>query len=323
MSAITETTTIEEHILAFAKYAKSSDDEAIKKASDNLLLFFEANKNKIDLNKGNIFEEIYFQETDKSESNDFYKISNYQFFSEFSNCYDKLKNNYLNEEEATAEFRKKAENIKEIEQNFPKLEKEFNVNCEFKNTKEELQKEISEIKSGFTKPQDIKFDDLFENFKLKVQPQEMIEFINDKKQNEFPFKNQDTLKNPKFMRSFYKEMLSKSNSEIQDMINKVREKNRILQNEINEFKKEKTDLLTKLDQELNTNKNLSTINENKEEILSTELAMNEIVEKQKTDDKQEAMQKTDEKISENLQKDMQEIQEVSDIKTNNIKKRYR
>lgn len=326
MSAITTT---EEHILAFAKYARNSDDETIVQASDNLLLLFEANKNKMDLNGNNAFEELYFQEIERSgnESETFYKLNNYQIFTEFSKCYDKLKDNSLNEEEATQEFKDKVETIKGLEASFAELEKEFSINCELKDEKETLKAEIAELQSGFTQPEPIKFDDLFGNFTLKVQPQEMINFINDKEQTEFPFKSQDTLKNPAFMRSFYKEMLGKSNLEIQDMIKKVKDKNRALEREINEFKAQKTALLVELNQALTANQALSTVSQNKEEILSAELAMDTAQKisndpQEATDQDQQAMKtdkgaEEDQKVDE-PQKEVEQNQQIAEAKTEQL-----
>ncbi|OCS21944.1 hypothetical protein CFVI97532_07020 [Campylobacter fetus subsp. venerealis cfvi97/532] len=314
MSAITTT---EEHILAFAKYARNSDDKTIVQASDSLLLLFEANKNKMDLNGNNAFEKLYFQEIERSgnEGETFSKLNNYQIFTEFSNCYDKLKNSSLDEEQATEEFKDKVETIKGFEANFAELEKEFSINCELKDEKETLKAEIAELQRGFTQPEPIKFDDLFGNFTLKIQPQEMVNFINDKEQTEFPFKSQDTLKNPAFIHSFYKEMLGKSNFEIQDMIKKVKDKNRALEREINEFKAQKTALLVELNQALTANQTLSTVNQNKEEILSAELAM---------DTAQNVETKTEQPDDNSIpdwQKEMLKVQEDQDEKNN--KKRLR
>lgn len=262
--------TTEEHILAFAKYARSSDDENMREISDNMLLFFEANKNRIDLNAENAFEELYYKEVEKSqnESESLSKISNFQIFTEFSNCYDKLKTSALNEDEATAEFKEKVKDIQEFENNFVTLQGELSKNLELQDEKEQLKTEIKGLKNGFVESEPIKFDDLFEGFSLKVQPVQMFEFINNKEQNEFPFSNEDTLKNTKFIYAFYKETLGKSNHEIRNMIEKVKEKNRILEQEINEFKNEKAALLTELAENLSENQKLTQLKTNQDEALA-------------------------------------------------------
>ena len=155
----------------------------------------------------------------------------------------------------------------------------------------------------------------------------MINFINDKEQTEFPFKSQDTLKNPAFMRSFYKEMLGKSNLEIQDMIKKVKDKNRALEREINEFKAQKTALLVELNQALTANQALSTVSQNKEEILSAELAMDTAQKisndpQEATDQDQQAMKtdkgaEEDQKVDE-PQKEVEQNQQIAEAKTEQL-----
>ncbi|CAD7289510.1 hypothetical protein LMG7974_01587 [Campylobacter majalis] len=281
--------TIEEYVLAFAKYAKDSDDDSIKQIGESMLLFFEANKNKVDLNTENAFMDLYYQEMidrTPNENESIVRLLNYQIFLEFTKCYDNLKSNILNEDEATKEFKEQMENIKSLEKTFTSLQDELNQNSNLKNKKEQLELEIKGLESGFLEPEPIKYNDLFDGYELKIQPKEMIDFINNKEQIEFPFNSQDTLKNPSFMKSFYMQTLAMSNNEIQKLINQVKEKNHILEQEINAFKNEKTALLLKLSQTLSENNTLTSIKYNQEEAIS-ESIVSEISEEKQTEVKNE------------------------------------
>ena len=112
----------------------------------------------------------------------------------------------------------------------------------------------------------------------------MINFIENKDQVEFPFKSQDTLKNPTFMRSFYREMLSKSSTEIQQLVEQVRKKNQALRAEINELRNKKATLLNTLDEELELNKKLTNFNDNKEDMLINKMEKANVDEAQKESD---------------------------------------
>ena len=97
------------------------------------------------------------------------------------------------------------------------------------------------------------------NSEQRVSPGEMLNFINDSTQIQFPFSAQKTINDKKFLTEFHKELKGKSTQELQKLIDNMRAKNDALRQEIAELNDKKRKLLETLKNEVNISNKLTAV----------------------------------------------------------------
>lgn len=131
------------------------------------------------------------------------------------------------------------------------LESELLVNANLSQAKtlQEFHKNLNQEPQNFAK---ISQSQSLNNENLKVSPDEMLSYIKDKNSIIFPFSKESTLENKDFMKAFRAVLNTKSNDELEMLLNLMKAKNKALRAELKNLNT-KNHLL----EELQDNENLS------------------------------------------------------------------
>ena len=264
---------IYETIRSLNDFANIKKDEEFIDFTQRLLTFVESQKNIVNINNHETFKGLIKQhllENDNADELDkkqgylamsiSYSLLNYGMldFEKFYNEYKELfKEKMLDVQKPYDDYKEDIANQSAEHQELIDLLKENEALTESTRRDDELQEsEALEKQKSQTSENEIQNEHLQEKDKKgkikPIEPDSMLAFINNEEVIEFPFSREESLDNPKFIRKFHERLNAFKRSDIQALIDKVKAKNEILKQRIEEFDKEK-----RLIKELNENQELS------------------------------------------------------------------
>lgn len=270
---------IEKSILLLNEFAKNTKDQNFIEFSTNLFYFVNKNKIEHNINEFATFKELIekefvrerkIEELSKTETS--YIASSLHLAKEayngniqggdfYKNFYE-LHNGFLSqiriektEEENIVDVIPETEQ-KSLIQTFSNKLFDFVKNANFlKKSKQE----IKEFKSSNSKELAI-IDDFYEAEEIKEPSvNELLAFIKNKEQIEFPFPAEKTSK--KFMKELNLKLMKMGTDEIKSLIAELKAKNEILRQEIESLNSEKENLIKEFNKEILNNENLTNISE--------------------------------------------------------------
>lgn len=235
---------IHNDILNLYDFSLNTQDNDFKEFTNNLLCFCEEQKEKVNINDIETFK-ILIQQQLKAES---YKdillhllsILEQKGFIDYEDFYKTFKKSFK-----TQENKEQDKDLKSL------LESELLVNANLSQAKtlQEFHKNLNQEPQNFAK---ISQSQSLNNENLKVSPDEMLSYIKDKNSIIFPFSKESTLENKDFMKAFRAVLNTKSNDELEMLLNHMKAKNKALRAELKNLNT-KNHLL----EELQDNENLS------------------------------------------------------------------
>lgn len=264
------------------EYANTlSNDVHFKEFSHKLFSFAEKLKYEKNIND----KEIFIEELQKQILINYEEDKNYKdfFFIQASAlALEMEKNNFIDMEKYYENFRKAYQDLKEKEEQesekdllsddpqknelinefLSQLDENENLSLE----KDEVTHQISSYEKALKSDDFIlPVEDELKEEDEKVKPSELIAFIKDEKQIDYPFDREATLKNRSFMKGFKKELRSLGTKELEEMIQAMKTKNEALRQEIENLNQQKENLLQQLQGEMVINSNLSLVKDLQEE----------------------------------------------------------
>ncbi|MCL4573349.1 hypothetical protein [Campylobacter coli] len=283
------------------------EDKEFIEFAKKLKMFSDSIKNDVNINEKNVF----IQELDKKMKEENFLEENYKdlffnqaksFVNEYENngfiMFDNFQKNFIKEfNNKNLSTEKKILNTeKDLEEELITLLSENKENMDIFNKEKAdlLNKKIFLEKQIIVRSKKDEFDNL--DFKT-YNAQDLINFINNKEQIEYPFPKEKTLEDENFIQDFRKELKNFDTKTLKEMIEEVKRKNEILKEEIKKISEEKEKIIKEIEAQTELNQNLSALKNADENILSD---VKEVLEKENTNNLK------DEKIKNNEEKEVLE-----------------
>ncbi|MCL9821862.1 hypothetical protein NCR96_08960 [Helicobacter sp. 14348-15] len=254
MSVVTEINNIYE-------FSKVTENEEFKNFANHLKCFCESNKEQTNINDIESFKDLIKKElNDDSKYNEslLYLVETLEKEGFIEN--EKFYKNFQEHLKANNEELQEGEDLGDT------LQSELLVNARLSELKTQ-QDELESQENNDLNQNDESFAENTQNNQLldskeehqgtRVSPQDMIHYIKDENSIMYPFHKKDTLENPAFLSAFYSHLNTKSNQELEALIEQVRAKNEALRKELKELQQNKENLQNTLQSELQDNANLS------------------------------------------------------------------
>lgn len=257
---------IEKSILLLNEFAETKDDKDFKEFARNLSYFALRYQKEHNINDLETFVKLVEQNTDTKD-----KEQSKNAIHSISLAYDTYHNGFVDYEKLYMRYKQHDVNDNLLEDSNKQNENEENneileslqdlaiLSENAKNKQEEIRK-LQELKEtdDFFMPKDNKKDSP-QSHQPSVEA--MLNFIQDSKQNYFPFAKEETIGNRKFIANFNKEIKKKSTQELQKLLDSIKAKNEALRKEIEELDETKINLINEVKKELIDNSKLTKLNE--------------------------------------------------------------
>ncbi|EHT2556073.1 hypothetical protein KXA94_001708 [Campylobacter jejuni] len=282
------------------------EDKEFIEFAKKLKMFSDSIKNDVNINEKNVF----IQELDKKMKEENFLEENYKdlffnqaksFVNEYENngfiMFDNFQKNFIKEfNNKNLSTEKILNTEKDLEEELITLLSENKENMDIFNKEKAdlLNKKIFLEKQIIVRSKKDEFDNL--DFKT-YNAQDLINFINNKEQIEYPFPKEKTLEDENFIQDFRKELKNFDTKTLKEMIEEVKRKNEILKEEIKKISEEKEKIIKEIEAQTELNQNLSALKNADENILSD---VKEVLEKENTNNLK------DEKIKNNEEKEVLE-----------------
>lgn len=235
---------IHSDILNLYDFSLNTQDNDFKEFTNNLLCFCEEQKEKININDIETFKTLIQKQLKAENYKDILlhllSILEQKGFIDYENFYKTFKKSFK-----TQKNKEQDKDLKSL------LESELLVNANLSQAKtlQEFHKNLNQEPQNFAK---FSQSQSLNNENLKVSPDEMLSYIKDKNSIIFPFSKESTLDNKDFMKAFHSVLNTKSNDELEMLLNHMKAKNEALRAELKNLNT-KNHLL----EELQDNENLS------------------------------------------------------------------
>ncbi|WP_376843617.1 hypothetical protein [Campylobacter coli] len=283
------------------------EDKEFIEFAKKLKMFSDSIKNDVNINEKNVF----IQELDKKMKEENFLEENYKdlffnqaksFVNEYENngfiMFDNFQKNFIKEfnNKNLSTEEKILNTEKDLEEELITLLSENKENMDIFNKEKAdlLNKKIFLEKQIIVRSKKDEFDNL--DFKT-YNAQDLINFINNKEQIEYPFPKEKTLEDKNFIQDFRKKLKNFDTKTLKEMIEEVKRKNEILKEEIKKISEEKEKIIKEIEAQTELNQNLSALKNADENILSD---VKEVLEKENTNNLK------DEKIKNNEEKEVLE-----------------
>lgn len=263
---------IEKAVALLNEFAESKKDDEFKEFANNLALFTLKYKNEHNINDIKVFVDLVKQNTNDKDKEQLKRA-----ISSISLAEECIQNGFVDYEKFYINFREYKIDIASMQENIDAEILESNTDkdtisnelleslqdlatlSEDSQSKKQEIKKLQEVKedNDFYIPKDEKITNSIHSPSVS----EMLSFIKDKENTQFPFSKEETLNNKFFMLDFNKQLKRMSVQEIQKLIDNIKAKNEALRKEIEKLDEQKINLMKELKGELIDNQKLSTLNE--------------------------------------------------------------
>lgn len=274
------------------EFSKETENEEFKNFANHLKCFCESNKEQTNINDIESFKDLIKKKlNDDSKYNEslLYLVETLE------------KEGFIESEKFYKNFQEhlKANNeeLQEGEDLGDTLQSELLVNARLSELKTQ-QDELESQENNDLNQNDENSAEIMQNNQLldskeehqgtRVSPQDMIHYIKDENSIMYPFHKKDTLENPAFLSAFYSHLNTKSNQELEALIEQVRAKNEALRKELKELQQNKENLQNTLQSELQDNANLSEeLEQKKKDTQENESTQENVTKKAQAQESQE------------------------------------
>ena len=214
---------IEKAVALLNEFAESKKDDEFKEFANNLALFTLKYKNEHNINDIKVFVDLVKQNTNDKDKEQLKRA-----ISSISLAEECIQNGFVDYEKFYINFREYKIDIASMQENIDAEILESNTD------KDTISNELLESLQDLATP----------------SVSEMLSFIKDKENTQFPFSKEETLNNKFFMLDFNKQLKRMSVQEIQKLIDNIKAKNEALRKEIEEIDEQKINLMKELKGEL-------------------------------------------------------------------------